>query len=135
MAPVERNPDQDALVGRIAQTLRDNPGNEDLFFWWMHTAIEDFQKTVPKATEYGGSKIEGSADLMLIGENLAMLVGMHDASDAVKQELGCWFYMQGKVARLVSDYQQHRAGKADTWFDAEIYAKMARRLQETGRWP
>lgn len=106
----------------------------DLFEWWMGTAWRDFVKTVPKATEYGGNA-GPATDLLLIGRNLAELCGMHDAPDSLLMELGVWFYMQGKVARLVADYQQKRPGKADTWFDAEVYAKMARRIQETGSWP
>lgn len=109
--------------------------NPELFHWWMDTAYEDFIKTLPKADEYGGREQGPATDLFLIGRNLAELCGMHDAPDAVMMELGCWFYMQGKVARLISDYQQQRPGKPDTWFDSSIYAKMARRIQETGQWP
>lgn len=107
----------------------------ELFEWWLATALSDFRDAIPKAHEYGGNVEQGSADLQLIGENLATLLDMHDAPDAVKQEMACWFYMQGKVARLVSDYQQGRTGKADTWLDATVYAMMARRIQVEGRWP
>jgi hypothetical protein len=125
------------ITGTAAEIRIKRPADEresNLLSWWIATAVADFDRTVPKALEYGGSS-EGSADLQLIGENLATLLGMHEATDAVKQELACWFYMQGKVARLVSDYQQHRPGKPDSWFDAQIYAVMARRIQETGNWP
>lgn len=115
--------------------LPEDERQAELMVWWLGTAYRDFQATMPKVQEYGGSKVEGSADLMLIGENLALLLDMHDVRDAVKQELACWFYMQGKIARLVSDYQHHRSGKADTWFDAVVYGMMARRLQVAGRWP
>lgn len=118
----------------VARLQFSSEKERDLAVWWLSTVCQDFEATVPKMLEYGGHQ-EGSADLQLIGENLATLLGMHDAPDAVKQELGCWFYMQGKVARLVSDYQQHRPGKKDTWFDACIYAMMSRRIQEVGRWP
>jgi len=115
--------------------LPDNERQAELMIWWLKTAYEDFVRTVPKIDEYGGTMNIGSADLILIGENLAVLLGMHNASDAVKQELGVWFYMQGKVARLVSNYHKQEPGKADSWFDATIYCMMARRLQEVGRWP
>lgn len=107
----------------------------ELFGWWMDTAYEDLVKTAPKAAEYGGRSAGPATDLILIGRNLAELLDMHDAPDSVLMELGVWFYMQGKVARLVADYQQKRPGKADTWFDAEVYAKMARRIQAAGQWP
>lgn len=120
----------------MAKLEFDIPDDEmaDVVTWWLNTAYSDIMKTLPKMTEYGGG-MDGSADLQLMGENLATLLDMHDAPDAVKQEMACWFYLQGKVARLVTDFKAHRPGKPDTWFDAEIYAKMARRIQEKGRWP
>lgn len=102
--------------------------------WWMDTAAKDFMAAVPKSLEYGGSQ-GGSADLRLMGDNLAELMGWRNVSDSIKQELAVWFYVQGKAARLVSDYQQQRPGKADTWHDLSVYSMMARRLQETGLWP
>jgi hypothetical protein len=102
--------------------------------WWLNTSASDFMAAVPKAHEYGGTQ-GGSADLRLMGDNLAELMGWRDVSDAIKQELAVWFYAQGKAARLVSDYQQQRPGKADTWHDLTVYSMMARRLQESGNWP
>lgn len=123
------------IEGRINAAMTQlEPRSQELLEWWMHTAFEDFMATVPKMIEYGGTT-EGSADLQLIGENLATLLDQHDSTDAVKQEMGCWFYLQGKIARLVTDYKQKRAGKSDTWFDASIYTMMARRIQERGQWP
>lgn len=110
----------------------------DLFMWWMHTAFEDFVKTVPKMLEYGGSSNKkGSADLRIVGEGLMELLGwdVNSATSGVAQELGCWFYDLGKGGRLVSDYQQRRHGKEDHWFDKSVYAMMARRIQEVGSWP
>lgn len=107
---------------------------ETLLDWWMATAREDLLASLPKVEEYGGAS--GSADLKLIGDNLAVLMGWPEGTtDALKQELGCWFYAQGKQARLVSDYQQQRPGKADTWHDLTVYSMMARRIQEVGTWP
>lgn len=100
----------------------------------MRVARDDFEQMLPKLHEYGGTG-EGSSDLRVMGDALAELCGMHDAEDAVKQELACWFYTLGKVARLISDYKQGRSGKPDTWHDITVYSMMARRLQETGRWP
>lgn len=107
---------------------------EDTFAWWLATMIGDFDAMAPKMAEYGGTE-EGSADLQIMGNALAELCGMHDAPDAVKQEMACWFYALGKISRLVSDYKQNSRGKDDTWHDLTVYSMMARRLQEAGRWP
>lgn len=127
---------QTMIEGRInaAMSTLDERGQK-LLEWWMHTAFSDFMATVPKMLEYGGTSDGPATDLLLIGRNLAELCDLHDAPDAVLMELGCWFYMQGKVARLVSDYKQRREGKPDTWFDATIYTMMARRIQEASQWP
>jgi hypothetical protein len=118
----------------------------DLMLWWMTTAYEDFMQGAPKVDEYG------SFDLELMGAMLGVLAyGMHidklvagikeDPGDSdykilpVVTELACWLYTLGKVSRLVSDYQAQRPGKADTWHDITFYSFMARRIQETGRWP
>ena len=123
----------DAFVVRLPE----DPAERELLEWWLSTAYADFKSTVPKILEYGGdSKVRpGSADLHLIGDNLATLLSWDDADEATKQELGCWLYLQGKIARLVSNYQQQQPGKPDTWFDGTIYTMMARRLQAVGRWP
>lgn len=111
-----------------------SPALKQVAQWWLDTAAQDFTASIPKTNEYGGTH-GGSADLRLMGDNLAELMGWKNVSDAIKQELAVWFYVQGKAARLVSDYQQRRPGKADTWLDLTTYCMMARRLQEVGRWP
>lgn len=106
----------------------------ELVEWWISTATDDLLSAVPKAHEYGGSQ-GGSADLRLIGANLAELTQREGVPSAILQEMGVWFYVQGKVARLISNYQHGEPGKADTWLDTSIYSMMARRLQATGQWP
>jgi len=106
----------------------------DTLEWWIQTSVDDFISTVPKIDEYGG-KSDGSADLRIMGRNLGELLGWDDASDAVLQELAVWFYAQGKIGRLISNYSQKVPGKADTWHDTTIYSLMARRLQQSGNWP
>lgn len=115
-----------------------DPESAELFEWWMHTAFEDFVATVPKMLEYGGSTSrKGSADLRLVGEAQMELLEwpVTDENLAVAQEIGVYNYCIGKLGRLISDYQNRRKGKADTWFDISIYAMMARRIQSVGRWP
>lgn len=106
----------------------------DLLLWWLATAAKDVLMQTPKMHEYGG-RGEGSSDLMVMGDALGEFSDMHDAPDAVKQELSVWFYVLGKVSRLISDYKQKRRGKPDTWHDISVYSMMARRIQESGRWP
>ncbi|MEM3008298.1 MAG: hypothetical protein QXU32_02505 [Nitrososphaerales archaeon] len=109
---------------------------KNLQSWWIKTATNDFEYMLPKVSEYGGSG-QGSADLRIMGDNLAALMGWEreHIDESTLQELAIWFYVQGKIGRLISDYQQRRPGKADTWHDITVYSMMARRLQETGEWP
>lgn len=102
--------------------------------WWLDTAAQDFTAISSKIAEYGGSR-GGSADLRLMGDNLAELLGWDKADEATRQSLACWLYLQGKIARLVSDFQQQRPPKDDTLLDISVYAMMMRRLKETGNWP
>lgn len=106
----------------------------DLVSWWFQTATQDLVAALPKVEEYGGSH-QGSADLEVMGDALAVFAGMKGGTSAVFQEMACWFYVLGKVSRLISDYRAGRSGKADTWHDISVYSMMARRLQECGRWP
>lgn len=114
-----------------------------LFEWWMTTAFEDFLKQAPKMEEYGGDVVaqlvadkepENSADLTVMGDALAVLLHWTPRSP-VALELSVWFYLLGKIARLISDYQAQRPGKQDTWHDITVYSMMGRRIQEVGRWP
>lgn len=117
-------PSEEEIRKRIAE-LRE---------WWSAVADDDLSKAAPKIGEYGGVG-EGSTDLKIIGWALAELLDMQSAPEAVKQELACWVYALGKIARLVSDYKQGRPGKDDTWHDLRVYSMMATRLQQTGNWP
>jgi hypothetical protein len=128
---VETNPLRDAALSQHPELKKVNPALAD---FWLNMATTDAIKTAPKTLEYGGVN-DGSADLRVMGFALAELAGMHDAPDAVKLEMACWFYALGKIARLISDYKHGNPGKSDTWFDLNIYTVMARRIQESGQWP
>ncbi|HKN42661.1 MAG TPA: hypothetical protein VJW23_01960 [Propionibacteriaceae bacterium] len=122
------------VTEEVAKTLAAEFDMDDLEAWWITTATKDLDATRGKTHEYGGSG-GGSADLRVMGDALGELCGLHDAPDEVRQELACWFYALGKVSRLISDYKNGKPGKADSWHDLTVYSMMARRLQETGRWP
>lgn len=108
----------------------------ELMRWWLTTAYEDFQASTPKTEEYGAHDLEiMGAVLVLLSfkEKISILAEAQAAP--IGSELACWFYVLGKVARLVSDYMAQRPGKPDTWHDITVYSMMARRIQEHGRWP
>ena len=131
------------IIDEDGNTVYDRSLESDapnLLEWWVNLTVGDFELTTPKIHEYGRGEhqlkqSEGSADLRLIGENIAELIGIQDAPSALKQELGAWFYLQGKVARCVANYKQGLPAKADTLLDSRVYSVMMTRLQETGNWP
>lgn len=123
--------------GEFRVPIPDDPQQASLFTWWMNTALNDFQEGAPKVDEYGAHDLEiMGAVLVLLAYKEQLVTTLAEARAApIGTELACWFYVLGKVARLVSDYMAKRAGKADTWHDITFYSMMARRIQETGRWP
>lgn len=123
--------------GKILSSEEVSVPKPDTLVWWIQTSLSDAVATMPKIAEYGhgGNYGEGSADLRVVGESVAELIGKQDISSALKQELGCWFYLQGKVARCIANYQQGQPAKEDTLLDTTVYSMMMRRLQETGQWP
>lgn len=102
-------------------------GTGGLEQWWEETARADWAGFVPKYTEYG------SNDLAVIGRTLAGMIGWHDATTAELEELGCFFYLLGKVARMSEAYQRHELPSDDTLHDSTVYTMMmrkARRIDE-----
>lgn len=112
-----------------------------LLVWWMSTAAKDYMAGAPKVDEYGAHDLEIMGAVLAVfayREHLTDVfskIGEGYRHDTVGTEMACWFYVLGKVSRLVSDYLAARPGKADTWHDITFYSMMARRIQETGRWP
>lgn len=120
--------------GAYVIPLPEGAAARDLFIWWMDTTLQDFEDTVPKIDEYSGTR-GGSADLRVMGDSHAELLGWENVPPAVAMQLACWHYLVGKTSRMISDFQQRRMAKSDTLKDAAIYALMMRRLGETGNWP
>jgi hypothetical protein len=50
-------------------------------------------------------------------------------------EAATLWYALGKVARAVAAYREGRLPSDDTLHDLSVYAMMARRIRQTGRWP
>jgi hypothetical protein len=110
--------------------------DSELAWWWMKTSYEDFEKSGPKTEEYGAHDLEIMGAVLVLLAFKEQVSFMAEAQAApVGTELACWFYVLGKVARLLSDYMAKRPGKADTWHDICVYGMMARRIQDHGRWP
>lgn len=96
--------------------------------WWTQTANAEGRAVAEKAVEYG------AYDLELIGQLLREM-GVNTGNQVTDAELGCWFYLFGKVARATSAIRDGRRPSDDTVGDAGVYLKMIARIRETGGWP
>lgn len=105
-----------------------DPGQLPLVEWWIDNATKALHRTVPKVDEYG------AYDLVVVGDVLCHLIGWHDAPDRAKAEIGCWFYLLGKVARATEALRAHRLPGDDTPFDVKVYATMIERIRDRGEW-
>ena len=47
-------------------------------------------------------------------------------------ELGCWFYISGKIERAFEALHRHELPSDDTVHDATVYSMMIRRIREVG---
>lgn len=105
----------------------------DLRRWWSNTALEEIERTVPKAVEYGG---KGSAvDLIWIGQEMADTLGMGEVPPEIATELSIYFYLLGKMARWKAAIQEGHRVSDDTLFDIGVYVRMAQRNRKVGGWP
>ena len=96
--------------------------------WWRLTSENDLQDALVKLGEYG------SHDLTEIGRAMAQVAGWEGLTDAELGELGVFFYLQGKVARMVEAFAERRWPSDDTWKDTGTYVTMARRIRDAGVW-
>lgn len=94
--------------------------------WWSEADEDDFAAFAPKLEEYGAH------DLLDIGRGLAQLMHWDDCPERVMYELGCWFYLRGKLARAWEALEQHRLPSDDTAHDITVYSKMIRRIRYRG---
>lgn len=96
--------------------------------WWRSVSEKEISDTVPKAIEYGAT------DLIDIGSQLGRFM-KRDLSNQEAAELGCWFYLVGKMARATSALERGDWPSDDTIKDAGIYLKMIQRIRQAGSWP
>lgn len=96
--------------------------------WWLATAEDEIERTVPKVREYGAT------DLIDIGLMLARTMGRTiDIEEAT--ELGIFFYLIGKIARWQSAIERGDRPSDDTLFDIGVYIRMAQRTRYAGSFP
>lgn len=109
----------------------DGPDHTDspLKRWWTDQAFDEADRTIAKMEEYG------SMDLVHIGRMLwDVMERTTPLNDVAAMEVGCLFYLYGKVQRAVSALKNDRPILDDTWFDCQIYSKMAQAAR-AGVWP
>lgn len=128
--PVEGFHDQAEAAGPNP----DYSPEEDLVGWWKATAQADIEGSIDKVREYGG------CDLLMLGTSLYQWAKegkdwSGDPTPAFLQELGIWFYLQGKIGRALSALQAGKFPSDDTILDIVYYAMMIRRIRTTGGWP
>ena len=96
--------------------------------WWLDQATSEATATVAKMEEYG------SRDLVDIGRKMCeMQHRTEQVTDVVAMEIGCMFYLLGKVARVTSAIERGETASYDTWFDISVYAKMVLAARQ-GAW-
>ena len=97
--------------------------------WWRQLMEREIGRVMPKVEEYGAT------DLAVMGRALVALLPPPMQNEAVGMEMACAFYALGKIGRIVSSYATGKLPREDSWHDMGVYARMAQRIRETGRWP
>lgn len=112
----------------ITASQREMVEDDALIVWWLDDAEDMARRTIAKMIEYG------SGDLVSLGQHLCRMADRPlSESDVHSMELGCLMYLLGKIERAVEAVKADRPIKDDTWFDIEVYAKMARAAR-SGAW-
>lgn len=101
--------------------------NSTLHTWWLEHAQDEARQTVRKMAEYG------SGDLIGIGAAVTHMADRQPVSDDEAFEIGCLFYLIGKIERAISATNRGDTASDDTWFDIAIYAKMVQ-ARRAGAW-
>lgn len=115
-------------AGDLSASVRKLGQTHELRRWWMELAGEEFDRTAPKAVEYGAT------DLRDIGLTLARAMG-RVVDDEEAAELGVYFYLLGKMSRWTDAVCRGERPSDDTLFDTGVYVRMAQRIRVAGGWP
>lgn len=106
---------------------RGRPNKQQRFInWWTRNAETTARATAAKCAEYG------SHDLYAIGHNVARM-NRRTVTNAEAFEIGCLFYVLGKIERALSATQRGEQASDDTWFDLSVYATMVQ-AHRAGVW-
>lgn len=111
----------------VDYTSDEPPERITLSDWWRRTDRADLDAFLPKLEEYG------ARDLVAHGQAIqAMRGGPPNSPDRVLGEIGCMFYLHGKLARAMEAYIHGNLPSEDTLKDIETYARMARAFRTRG---
>jgi hypothetical protein len=127
---------EDRVLGRLVAGLQNDTGEmgpvdqriTDLQTWLDGWWLVQLPETLRKANKYG------SADLELIGQAMLLLLPEEKRDPELGLVLGISFYLAGKVARIFGEIERGEKPDADSFYDAAIYAIMALKTIETGKW-
>lgn len=95
--------------------------------WWRQHAEQTAAQTIDKMVEYG------SGDLVALGQTVRRMANRPPVDTAQAMEIGCLFYLLGKVERAISAVTDDRRASDDTWLDIEVYATMVQAAR-AGAW-
>lgn len=110
----------------------------ELADWWRALAESDIAKTLPKAQDYSAYDLEliGRSTVEMFTAAAEHLPWERTGTDpAVYAEIGCWWYLLGKIGRAIGAIREGRLPSDDTCADARIYATMIARIRWAGAWP
>lgn len=124
------------MTSTVEQTLIDdrNAAEQELRAWWADRARKDADAVIPKAVEYSASDLDIMGNALLHWGGADWNGAPDEQRRALGQEQAIAFYVLGKVSRLIGAYGEGRLPSEDTWDDVRIYATMAARVRQTGRW-
>jgi hypothetical protein len=116
--------------GTSTDTLVEQWRTEELSRWWTGLADAELPGLIAKAHEYS------SYDLEMIGKMMSDTLGLEPSpGKGYYEEIGCWFYLLGKVARAMGAIRDGKLPSEDTALDTRIYATMILRIKQAGGWP
>lgn len=101
----------------------------ELLEWWSTMSLDAAERTIPKAVQYGESSLE------LLGQVIMKsMVPERAWSKQMALEVACIVYAFGKLARAWGSIERGELPQDDDLFDLGVYARMAERILQTGRW-
>lgn len=102
----------------------------EMIRWWVESDEENRQMAFYKRGIYG------SADMVIMGAAMRVLAEGEPWTPDEKQaeQMAIGFYVLGKISRAFGAWAQGKDPSEDSWVDIEVYARMARAVEEFGKW-